>query len=58
MNHVVAIADKSDFEPVQFPFVLYQRETIGEHLAGVIEIRERVDHRNRSVLSHFFDNLF
>ena len=56
-RHVVAVADVGDRPPAQRSDVLLQRQEVGDRLAGVLLIGERVDHvqprrRRREFLEH------
>ena len=55
IRHVVAVADPRDALSVPAAEVLLDREQVGEHLAGVGQIGEPVDHRNRGVARQLFD---
>ena len=52
--HVVAVADVREFQAAQSAEALLEREEIGQRLAGMIFVRERVDHGNIRVGSEFF----
>ena len=45
VRHVVAVADIGKLQPAQPPEMFLQREHVGQRLAGMIEIAQRVDHR-------------
>ena len=47
--HVIAVADVGDFQAAQIAEAFFEREEIGERLAGMITIGKRVDHRNARV---------
>ncbi len=55
VRHVVAIPDPGDAASIPPAKVLPHREQIGEHLAGVQQIRQPVDHRHRGVTSELDD---
>ena len=46
MNHVIAVADESDLQTFELALMLDQGLAIGEHLARMVAIGERVDHRH------------
>src|SRR5271156_6316747 len=46
---VIAIADVGDFQAAQISEAFFEREEIGERLAGMITIGKRVDHWNAGV---------
>src|SRR5215472_8449741 len=48
--HIVTIADVSQLQAPEAPELLLQCEEVSERLAGVKEITQPIDHRNRSVL--------
>ena len=49
MAHVVAVAHVGELQPAQVAEAFLQREEIGERLAGMKFVRERVDHGNVGV---------
>ena len=49
MEDVVAVADVGDDEPVEAPEVLAQRQQVGERLAGMLVVRQRIDDRDRGL---------
>ncbi len=57
MNHVIAVADESDLQTFELALMLDQGLAIGEHLARMVAIGERVDHRHRGIFGHLFDDL-
>ena len=55
MRHVVAVADVGEADFLQIAKPLLQSEVVGQRLAGMLQVAERVDHRNAGVLGHSFD---
>ncbi len=55
MGHVVAVANVGQADFLQIAEPLQQGEVVGQRLAGMFQIAERVDHRNAGVLGHSFD---
>ena len=55
VGHVVAVADPRDALPFPAAEVLLDREEVGEDLAGVGEVGEPVDHRNRGEPGQLLD---
>ena len=55
MRHVVSVANVGQLNFLQIAEALLQGEVIGQRLAGMLQIAERVDHRNRRVLRHSRD---
>ena len=49
-GHVVAIANVGDGCPLQSALLLVDGKEIGQRLAGVLVVRESVDHRHGGVL--------
>ena len=49
VGHVVAVADVAHLQTLQHRLVLPDRHQVGQHLAGVAEIRQAVDHRDVGV---------
>ena len=49
MADVVAVADVGDFQAAQIAEAFFEREEIGERLAGMVAVGKRVDHRNVGV---------
>ena len=46
VRHVVAVAHERHLEPFDPPLALLQGEQVRQHLAGVVEVGQRVDHRH------------
>ena len=57
VRHVVAIAHIRQTAVLHISKPLQQREIVGQRLAGMLQIAERVNHRHTSVLRHAFDGL-
>ena len=55
--HVVAVADVGERDLLQSPKLFLQSEVVGQRLAGMLQVAERVDHRDARVLRHPFDRL-
>ncbi len=55
MRHVVSVSDIGETDFLQVAEPLQQGEIVGQRLAGMFEIAERVDHRHAGVLGHSFD---
>src|SRR5580765_7738041 len=53
---IVAIANVGEFETAECAEFFFEGEEIGERLAGMEFIGERVDHRNVGIGGHFFEN--
>ena len=54
VHHVVAVADEGDLEVAEVvAAVLAQRLQVGEHLAGVAQVGQSVDDRDRRVAREF-----
>src|ERR1700733_9698364 len=57
MSHIVAIADVGHANIPEIAEAFLQREIVGQRLARMLEIAERVDDWNRGVLGHSLDCL-
>ena len=57
MRHVVAVADVGEADLLQIAEALLQGEVVGQRLAGMLQVAERVDHRNAGVLRHSLDRV-
>src|SRR5215471_1127707 len=56
MRHVVAIADVCNVDLAEVAEFLLQGEVVGERLARMFDVAERVDDRNARVLRHLDDS--
>src|SRR4029077_4000870 len=56
MRHIVAVADESDLQTIQTSLMLDQCQTVRQHLAGMKQISETVDDRDRRVKGHFLES--
>ena len=55
MRHVIAVADEGQLQSVQAAEMLLHREHVGQRLAGMIKIAQRVDHRHARPARQFID---
>src|SRR5580693_4704477 len=56
MTDIVSVADVGELESAEGAEFFFEREKIGERLAGVELVRESVDHRDACVGGHFFED--
>ena len=57
MRHVVAVAEVDERATGEAPLHLLDRQQIGEALAWVLEVRQRVHHRHAGGASEHFQTL-
>src|SRR5207249_9740025 len=50
MSYVVTVADIGEAHVLQIAEAFHEGEVVGQRLAGMFQIAERVDHRNAGVL--------
>jgi hypothetical protein len=55
MRHVVAVSHIRERDLSQIAIALLQREIIRQRLARMLQIAQRIDHRNRRVMRHVRD---
>ena len=57
MRHIVSVADVRQTAILHISEALQQREIVSQRLARMLQIAERVNHRDTGVLRHAFDGL-
>src|SRR5215510_12890431 len=55
MSDIVSIAHEGQRQPPQISEIFLQREHVGERLTRVVEVAQRIDHRNRGALRKLLD---
>src|SRR5579864_2911585 len=57
MSYIVPIADVGEPNVFHIAKALLQSEIVSERLAGMLQVAERIDHRNGSMFGHAFNRL-
>ena len=56
-RHIVAVADVGQIQPVGVPMRLRNGHQIRQNLAGMLQIGQRIDHRNAAILGQLHQRL-